>query len=330
MDQAIELFLKKPPFTRFVYGFVFTSLVSLLWPITLYLACRKCPNGWEFFRTLLNNEQTYTTAHHLLFAPAVGLFLATLSQEVINSLTRSTKTVLVLMLALITLLAYQDVFYGIVGPYQLKNSCVALTTESQLRLRSLDQDAMFKTDLVAFQTLRTADGVRNTLSLINLNGVVSGLLTWLFLLFVTIFIWYAWASSLRATIVIHKHIQLILIAVLLIPWIPLRVYTDWYQDHWFTPNWIGAPAVFAMIIALLIVGFLSLSAVLAYVKEDKRSLVASIAGAIGAFVSFIFAVVPIWAPKVHPLLTPLWPSMTLAIWFVGMILVFACAKMFLR
>lgn len=330
LHRMTRSLVRLSPFNRFLFGFAVTFVISLSWPATLYLDCGSCNDVPDAFAKLLKHEQTFTTAHHLFFAPAIGLFLAAVSESCIQTVGKRSLFVLAVLMILASALAWQDAFTGPLGSHQMKDSCRFLKLERDLRKQFPSLTDPLPPEIDSFEKSRTVNGIRDYFAKSNLKSKVAAMLTWVFLVFPAIFIWYSWTSLFSSTLVIRKHLQLVVVALLLIPWIPLRIYADYYGNHWIRVNWMDAPAVFGLLISLLMTLFFATSAFLAYVRAEQRELAASICGALAAFVSFILTIVPSWAPRVEVMVDQLTPLMVFTFLFVGAALILAIAHLALN
>jgi len=331
-QSLLAWFCTKPPFFRFTLGFLVTIVLSMLWPLTLYIVCRRCDNQVAVFRSLLANEQTYTTAHHIFFAPAVGLFLASLSGELFAALRRRGKILLVLLLGCATWLSFEDIFYGPAGSHQLRNECEFITKEAALRARAQLQaranqpDPTLEKDITAFLDSKTTRGIRDSLGRINENGIASGILTWLFVMFIAVFVWYSTMYVAGRRFLAQRHFELVMVLVLMTPWLPLRIYTDWYVSGWHTVDTKDSPVTFGLITALLLVMFFLATAILTYIREDRRTMVGCILGAIISFVGLLFSVLPKFSPLLNRYLNQLTVAQMVVAVFLSVLLTFATAN----
>ena len=316
------------PFGRFSIGFTITLILCLLWPFSLLLATVYCPDPWTAFTTLLRHEQTYTTAHHLCFSPAVGLFTATVSRLVLiypRPIATVKWSILVVLLSFVALFSYRDVFEGPIGPHQSAASCDKLKTEADLRDRATDKftDAKFESDLKDFQSSLSPSGLRDAIKLFNLNGWVSGFLTWFFMSFCVVYIWYCviFVVANRMNESPRELFQLIFVAIFLLPWIPLRVYTDWHINSWQTPDFVNSPVDLAVGVSVLMAVFFVVIAIYSFVNEKMRETGLAVLGAIGAALCFIFSTFPGWVPSIHARIDRLPIEYIIGLSFLGVLLV---------
>jgi hypothetical protein len=246
-------------FGKFLLGFGVTLCFSLLWSVPLFLlggsdaTCRDQSINW------LKNHLTYGITHHLFFPVAIGLLFATVQLKILRESGLIAKVSLAILLVLVTLVTIEDSTGANrrFQPYELTDACqwlcaeARLRAEAQPRLRAGAQSSMVaKVALTRISdcfsprrhsAVHAGDAIdyfnfsriRSTFSDIatNTNWIAKTaiLLTWLLLLLGASLLWYVGAVAQAGQMDDETRFRLSAVLLFLAPWVPARVYVNWYQ-----------------------------------------------------------------------------------------------------
>lgn len=331
-------------FGKFLMGFGGMLCFSLLWSVPLLFlggsdeTCREQSFNW------LKNHLTYGITHHLFFPVAVGLFFATVQLRVIRESGLVAKASLAILLVLGTLVTIEDSTGANrrFQPYELPNACQWLCAETRLRVEAQSGMAT-KTPISKIADCFGPSGrsinptgnaidyfnsnrIRSTLSDIatNTNWIAKAaiLLTWLLILLGASLLWYVGAVAQAGQMDDEVRFRLSAVLLFLSPWVPARVYANWYQHEYLGLDDTQTTPLAAGIIILGIFAFLLYMAVRK--SRATREAVLDVLGIVVPVCGFLMGKYPLLLDKIHNALTHLSMLLIVTICFaLGFLLVIA-------
>jgi len=283
------------PFGKFLLGFWGMLILSLLWSIPLYIlggadgSCRLYTINW------LKNHLTYGLTHHLFFPVAVGLFLASVRLDIIRKTGLVSRFCLVILLVLGTLVTIEDSTGDRrYQPYELPDACQWLCAETRLRTESHPDTIQFDKIASCFSPSRvkqvspTGSAVkyfnsmrmRSTLAEISVStnwiAKTAILLTWLLILMGAALLWYSGVTALAGQMDDVMRLRLSAVLLFLSPWVPARIYVNWYQHEYVG---LKSSQITPLVAAVIILGIFSFLLFMAVLKSRvKREAVVDILG----------------------------------------------------
>jgi hypothetical protein len=294
-------FFQLSPFRRFLIGFGATLVAALFWSMAVLIECAHCSKiGWSSIK----HQMTFGVVHHVFFPAAIGLFTASISQRVLLAVDRRWLALLLVLELFVPWIYIQVTFPGHLQPYEMQDPCIAVQRQQELR----DMAARSDPKLEPERNRYFAD-FATTWRHVNAAGVISSLLTCLLLSILALFIWYCIIGRRELYNDGAVRTQFGATLLLLVTWIPARMYADWYiarQESFWPPATPEGPPVslppqanvvlIGGIFAIMVFVFLL---VLAMIKKLPRDIVMAILGLVATCLSFFLAQSTAWWPAVN-------------------------------
>jgi hypothetical protein len=143
-------------------------------------------------------------------------------------------------------------------------------------------------------------------------------LAWITTSFVLAYFWYLALLIYNGTKVLESEKEkLILIFVLLVTWFPMRLHTEWYQNHFYRKHWLRRYSAFWMLAFLGLVYLL----LVIFILKPKGIIVLILAALAEALLATIGKFKPEWLRSLADLLESLPFIYFVAMYFVILIVI---------
>jgi hypothetical protein len=249
-----------------VLGFVISFVISLSHPLIIffYLPKPTQPARW------IQNNPSYTVFLLSSFPAAVAVFVATINWQVISYWTAGWRLlvfgIVIGLIFVIVTLAVRDNFTSHpIGPYVLKRKQAEESFALEMELRRARPSKGFLSD-----SLRTKRNdyqklihLKSGREILKRGGPVAYVhlgLAWIVTFFISTYFFYMAFLLVKTgqegiNFLEGEKEKLAVIFVLLLPWFPMRIYTEWYQNEFHRPDWLKQYSAF-WTLAFLAVAYL--------------------------------------------------------------------------
>lgn len=240
-------------------------------------------------------------------------------------------------LVLVTLITIDDFTSRPTAPFTLKRSGAekALKLETELRARA-DEKPTSHNHLTAkrkqYGELVTLGSLKDIRKRGGPVAYIHLALAWLATSFAIIFVWYLVMVMEQK---VHYHVEpppatldkLILVFLLLLTWFPLRLQTEWYQNHFHREKWLRSYPAF-WVLAVLALAALIVIVIIRSVNGSTGLVVllGAIQAAIGVAIGFVGKFKPDWLKAVAAFLERTRFVYFAAIYFIFLMLVSAVSS----
>jgi hypothetical protein len=322
------------PLKTAVFSFVIAFVVSLSYPsaILFYL-----PKSTQRTRWIQNNP-SFSVFLLSSFPAAVCVFSITINSEVISYWLSPgawrfwvSCLAILLTLVMVTLIVLDDFTSRPIAPYILKAKEAEQSSRLERELRDASRAGSLPKKLEnkqkEYQKLVRLNSIRDIL---RRGGVVAYVhlgLTWIVNLFVIAYFWYLIfliiETAQRGTSVPESEKEkLIIIFVLLVTWFPMRLHTEWYQNHFHRKHWLrGYPAFW--LLAFLALAYLLL---VIFILKPQGVIVLILVALLEALLVTIGKFKPEWLRSLADLFESLPFIYFVAIYLVFFVIVCAIAS----
>ena len=311
--------------TTAIFSFLIALLLSLSYPLSILFCLPRStqPTRW------IQNNPSYSIFLLSSFPAAVCIFSITVNADVISYwLTPGTLrfwitcVAVLLTLVMVSLIVIDDFTSKPFAPYILKSKEAEQSSKLEAELREANQSGAHPKSLEnkrkQYQRLVQLNSIREILKRGGPVAYVHLGLAWITSLFVLSYFWYLVflivQTAKRGTIVPEAEKEkLVVIFVLLVSWFPMRLHTEWYQNHFHRKHWLRKYSAFWML-AFLAFAYLLL---VILILKPKGVIVLILVALMEALLATIGKFKPEWLRSLSDLLASL-PF----IYFVAMYLVF--------
>jgi hypothetical protein len=313
------------PLRTAVFSFVIAFVISLSYPaaIFFYLPKSTDPARW------IQNNPAYSVFLLSSFPAAVCVFSVTINGEVVSYwLSAGTWrywvsfVAMLVTLVMLTLIVLDDFTSKPYAPYILKTKEAEQSSRLERELRDASRTGARYKNLdkkrKEYQKLVQLNSIRDILTRGGPVAYVHLGLAWITTLFILAYFWYLVflvikTAQLGTNVPESEKEKLVLIFVLLVSWFPMRLHTEWYQNHFHRKHWLRNYSAFWML-AFLALAYLSL---VILILKPKGVIVLILVALMEAALAVIGKFKPEWLRSVADLLESL-PF----VYFVAMFLVF--------
>lgn len=266
------------PLKTAIFSFLIAFVVSLSYPVAILFCLPKStqPARW------IQNNPAYSIFLLSSFPAAVCVFSVTINDEVISYwLSPGTWrfwvscVAILLTLVMLTLTVLHDFTSKPVAPYILKAKEAEQSSRLERELRDANRTGAHSKSLEnkrkEYQRLVQLNSIQDILTRGGPVAYVHLGLAWVTVLFVLAYFWYLViliipTARYGTSVPESEKEKLILIFVLLLSWFPMRLHTEWYQNHFYRKHWLRSYAAFWML-AFLALAYLLLVIIILKPKE---------------------------------------------------------------
>lgn len=219
---------------------------------------------------------------------------------------------------MVTLIVIDDFTGKPFAPYILKTKEAEQSSRLERELRDVSRTGTRPKNLEnkrkEYQRLVQLSSIRDIFTRGGPVAYVHLALAWITTLFVVAYFWYLALLIYQGTNVPESvKEKLILIFVLLVSWFPMRLHTEWYQNHFYRKHWLRRYSAFWMLAFLGLVYLL----LVIFILKPKGVIVLILAALMEALLATIGKFKPEWLRSLADLLESL-PF----VYFVAIFLVF--------
>jgi hypothetical protein len=311
--------------TTAIFSFAIAFVVSLSYPASILFCLPKStkPTRW------IQNNPSYSIFLLSSFPAAVCIFSITVKAGVISYWLAPgtwrfwmTCGAALLTLGMVSLIVIDDFTSKPFAPYILKPKEAEQSSKLEWELREAARTRARPKNLEnkrkQYQKLVQLNSIGEVLKRGGPVAYVHLGLAWITTLFVLSYFWYlvflVIQTSQRGTTVPEAETErLIVIFVLLMSWFPMRLHTEWYQNHFHRKHWLRRYSAFWML-AFLAFAYLLL---VILILRPKGVIVLILVALMEALLATIGKFKPEWLRSLADLLASL-PF----VYFVAMYLVF--------
>lgn len=319
------------PIKTAIFSFVIAFVVSLSYPASILFCLPKStqPARW------IQNNPSYSIFLLSSFPAAVCVFSVTINSEVISywflpgtwRFWVSCVAILV-TLVMITVLVLDDFTSKPFAPYILKAKEAEQSSRLERELRAAshagDLPKKLESKRREYQKLVQLNSIRDILRRGGPVAYVHLGLAWITTLFVIAYFWYLILRIIPITshgtnVPESEKEKLIIIFVLLMSWFPMRLHTEWYQNHFHRKHWLRRYSAFWML-AFLALAYLLL---VIFILKPQGIIVLILVALLEALLATIGKFKPEWLRSLADLLESLPFVYFVAIYLVFFIIVCA-------
>jgi hypothetical protein len=279
----------------FWIGFGIPFSISLLFPLVIKFSLPSWtkPTRW------IQNNPPFSIYMLSAFPIAVGVFSVTFASfnKVFDVNTYGEAwlfwaaiAALLVLSAFATMIVVHDFVSRPIGPYVLRGQTADEAFRLEMELREAwTKSAELDTRCSHYQKLVQFNCLRNVFKDGNIVALVYLVIAWGGTLFYVFYFWYVAVLVLSNQSIPPKTVSsLLLVFMLLITWLPMRVHTDWYQNHFHHKNWLRKSyafwlGIFMAIASLFFVVFIAKPEALVVYCTGANAAVFTFVGLTGTF-----------------------------------------------
>lgn len=283
-----------------IISFVIPFITSLSYPVSilLYLPRATRPTRW------IQNNPSFSIFLLSSFPIAVCIFSSAVKAEVISHWFAPATwhcwiswAAIVMTLLLLTIITFDDFTRRPIAPFVLRRRLIQEASTLEEELRATGEKASNPRSIEAkrkeYQKLIQLKSLRDILKRGGLVAYVHLAMAWLASLFALVYFWYLiflleYTSHNGMQLEEIDKNKLVLIFIILATWFPMRLHTEWYQNHFHRKHWLKEYPAFwtlsflAFALLILIIFVLQPQGIIVLVWV-LNALIAAVIGVLGKF-----------------------------------------------
>jgi hypothetical protein len=234
----------------FWIGFAISFAISLAFPLAVKLSLPRWTNPTRW----IQNNPPFSVFMLSAFPIAVGVFCVTFSslKEVnvfdvqtygVEWLLYASIGALLILCVLAATIVIHDFTSRPIGPYILRGDAAVAAFHLEMELRESAKLNVDSPEQAAkcqdYQNLIQLNSLGNLFRHGNMVALVYLTIAWGASTFCVFYFWFVAVLVLSNQTISPKTVsKLLMIFILLITWLPMRVHTDWYQNHFHCHDWL--------------------------------------------------------------------------------------------
>ena len=284
----------------FWIGFGICFAISLIFPLAIKLSLPSWTNPMRW----IQNNPPFSVYMLSAFPIAVGIFCVTFVNlkeiDVFDIKTYgeawvfyAALTALGVLFIIASVITVNDFTSRPIGPYILRGTAGVEAFNLEMELRNAATLNPEPPDMASkcerYQKLIQLNSLSNILKHGNAVALAYLAIAWGAAMCCAFYFWYIAVLVLSNQNIPNKTVnRLFMIFILLITWFPMRVHTDWYQNHFHCNNWLQRSHAFWLgiivaIASMLFVIFISKPEALLVFCTGLNAAILAFVGLTGTF-----------------------------------------------